>query len=212
MEPTNQSNPENDELEIDLGDDVLTPDEPVFDSVLETTEPSSALKQSADDLLKRFPPVPFTPQENYVEPDAIVVKLIDEEILHVPFRVTTSNPALTVRLSAEIEQQSAQLIKRREQINDQLKRLNAQADVASRAMVRHEQLGFGKTSADIQGYLQAQNKVRADKVIAAQAFLKGTNAGAVAKLLNPRSKLDQVMNQKRGGSGNMRKPQPLIAQ
>ena len=208
MEPTN---PETDELEIDLGMDEPTLD-PVMEPVLADTVPVSILQKTAEQMLKLYPANPYTKQENYTEADPIAVRLVDEEILNVPFRVTTSNPALTMRLSVELEQQSAQLIKRRECINDQLKRLNAQSDVTSRAMTRHEQQGFGKESADIQAYLATQNRVRADKVTAAQEFLKGTNAKAVAGLLNPRSKLDQVMNQKRGGSGGMRKPQPLLSQ
>ena len=205
MEPTN---PE--ELEIDLSADEPTLD-PVLEPVIEDSVPASILQRTAEQMLEQYPANPFIPQENYTDMDPIVVRLIDEEILNVPFRITTSNPALTVRLSVELEQQSAQLIKRRELVNDQLKRLSAQADVVSRAMTRHEQRGYGKESADIQAYLATQNKVRADKVAAAQAFLKGTNAKSVAGLLNPRSKLDQVMNQKRGGSGTMRKPQPLLS-
>lgn len=134
---------------------------------------------------------------------ATMVEVEDEEVVSLPPAQVYNDAVLIDRATEEFTRQSNQLVQRRAAIDAKLAELSVRSERLQKARTILYRRGLvPKGPSPIAAYLEQQRKVRAEKTDRALRFIEaGTSAEDVRNALTTKSKLDQVMSQRRGRGG-----------
>lgn len=131
----------------------------------------------------------------------------DYSILDQPIdNIMRSKEGIAAALAA-VSSLSVKLLQDKRAIEGRLAGLYEWSNLLSRAIERIEKQDPNYAMRDIQSYLQRSNQTRANRANAARRFIaSGTTARDVADQLNTKSKIDQVMGQRKPALGAGRPP------
>jgi hypothetical protein len=134
---------------------------------------------------------------------ALMVEVGDEEVIAMPPAQVYNDAALIDRATEEFSRQQNQLIERKARIEAKLAELSIRTERLQRARTILYRRGLvPKGPSPIAAYLEQQRKVRAEKTNRALRFIEaGTSAEDVREALTTKSKIDQVMGQRRTRGG-----------
>lgn len=125
--------------------------------------------------------------------------------LDMPVADVLRSRELVEQALKEVEEEAADLIEDRKDIDAALKKLYSHSEVLSRHLQLMTKTDKNKARDEIQQYLRRSHETRAQRANAARRFVEaGTTAKDVAAAMQPASKIDQAMAKRKPGIGTSR--------
>lgn len=150
--------------------------------------------------------VPIIAAVEEPEPEAFVD--YDElDVLDLPMSDVLGNPELTELAGKALNDKANALLKKKAVVEEEIRQVYAKCGVIERQKVLHDRVArrAGTKKTNVQEYLAAQAKSRAERAARARRFIDaGTTAGDVAEQLRGSSRIDTAMRQRKPAPGSTR--------